>query len=127
MRGGLLHRRGVAVRVLAAATVALIACTASTPPSSTPVEQTRASPTPAPTPIPPLKPAHSVSPSPSPSPACVVPVGLEGDPQALALQAQCRAEQAKIQTEKSRLADSLALAQGSSDSLQQMLESSKAR
>jgi murein DD-endopeptidase MepM/ murein hydrolase activator NlpD len=73
----------------------------------------------------PARPSPAVSPSPSPSPACVVPVGLEGDPQALALQAQCRAEQAKIQTEKSRLADSLALAQGSSDSLQQMLQQTR--
>src|SRR5207244_4424834 len=62
MRGGLLHRRGVAVGALAVATVALIACTTSTPPSTTPVEQAQASPTPAPTPIPPLKPANSVSP-----------------------------------------------------------------
>ena len=62
MRGGLLHRRGVAVGALAVATVALTACTTSTPPSTTPVEQAQASPTPAPTPIPPLKPANSVSP-----------------------------------------------------------------
>jgi murein DD-endopeptidase MepM/ murein hydrolase activator NlpD len=39
--------------------------------------------------------------------------------------AQCRAEQAKVQTEKGKLADSLALAQGSSDSLQQMLKQTK--
>jgi hypothetical protein len=62
MRGGLLHRHVVAVRALALATVALFACTASTPPAATPGDQAQASPTPAPTPIPPLKPAHSVSP-----------------------------------------------------------------
>jgi murein DD-endopeptidase MepM/ murein hydrolase activator NlpD len=50
---------------------------------------------------------------------------MEGDPQELALQAKCRAEQAKVQTEKGRLAESLALAQGSSDSLQQMLKQTK--
>lgn len=70
-------------------------------------------------------PAPAPSPSPSPSPSCLIPPGLEGDPQEQALQAQCRAEQAKVQTEKGKLADSLALAQGSSDSLQQMLKQTR--
>jgi murein DD-endopeptidase MepM/ murein hydrolase activator NlpD len=69
--------------------------------------------------------APAASPSASPTPTCVIPPGLEVDPQEQALQAQCRAEQAKVQTEKAKLADSLALAQGSSDSLQQMLKQTK--
>ena len=62
MRGGLLHRSGAARRALALATVALVACTASTP-QATPTsgDQAQASPLPTATPLPPLKPARSVS------------------------------------------------------------------
>jgi hypothetical protein len=62
MRRGLVHRPIVAARALALATVALIACTATTPPAtSTPGDQAQSSPVPTPTPLPPLKPARSVS------------------------------------------------------------------
>ena len=63
-------------------------------------------------------------PSPPPTPAlnCVIPPGTEGDPQEQALVAMCKAEQNKINSEKDKLAGSIALAQGSSDSLQQMLK-----
>jgi murein DD-endopeptidase MepM/ murein hydrolase activator NlpD len=63
-------------------------------------------------------------PSPPPTPAlnCVIPPGTEGDPQEQALVALCKAEQNKINSEKDKLAGSIALAQGSSDSLQQMLK-----
>ena len=62
MRAGLLHRSVITARALALATVALVACTASTPqatPSQT--EQAQGSPIPTATPIPPIKPARSVS------------------------------------------------------------------
>ena len=63
MRGGLLHRPLIAARALALATVALVACTASTPEATpTPGDQARGSPVPTATPIPPLKPARAVSP-----------------------------------------------------------------
>ena len=61
MRSGLLHRPFLTARALALATVALVACTASTPqatPSSS--DQAQGSPVPTATPIPPLKPARSV-------------------------------------------------------------------
>ena len=62
MRSGLLHRPVIAARALALATVALVACTASTPPAtSTSGDQAQGSPAPTPTPTPPLKPARSVS------------------------------------------------------------------
>jgi hypothetical protein len=61
MRDGLLHIPAIGARALALATVALVACTASTPPASTPTEQAQPSPAPSPTPVPPLKPARSVS------------------------------------------------------------------
>ena len=63
-------------------------------------------------------------PSPPPTPAlnCEIPPGTEGDPQEQALVALCKAEQNKINSEKDKLAGSIALAQGSSDSLQQMLK-----
>jgi hypothetical protein len=62
MRSGLLHRPFLTARALALATVALVACTASTP-QATPTgsEQAQGSPVPTATPIPPLKPARSVS------------------------------------------------------------------
>ena len=68
--------------------------------------------------------AAAPGPSPAPTPAlnCVIPPGTEGDPQEQALVALCKAEQNKINTEKDKLAGNLALAQGSSDSLQQMLQ-----
>ncbi|MDQ2911779.1 MAG: DUF3048 domain-containing protein [Chloroflexota bacterium] len=63
MRPGLLHRPVIAARALALATVALVACTASTPSATpTPGDQAQTSATPIPTPIPPLKPARSASP-----------------------------------------------------------------
>ena len=62
MRGGLLHRSAITARALALATVALVACTASTPQATpSPSEQAQGSPIPTSTPIPPLKPARSVS------------------------------------------------------------------
>ena len=62
MRGGLLHRSAGTARALALATVALIACTASTPQATpTPGDQAQATPPPTPTPLPPLKPARSVA------------------------------------------------------------------
>jgi murein DD-endopeptidase MepM/ murein hydrolase activator NlpD len=70
-------------------------------------------------------PAPQPSPSATPAPSCTVPPGLEGDPQEQALAAQCKAEQAKIETEKGKLSDNLALAQGTSDSLQQMLKQTR--
>ncbi len=61
MRGGLLHRPLIAARALALATVALVACTASTPQASPTLgDQAQASAVPTATPIPPLKPARSV-------------------------------------------------------------------
>src|SRR5258708_39993278 len=79
--------------------------------ASTPVSGIAATPTP--------------SPSPTPAPACTTPPGMQGDPQEQTLYKQCQAEQAKIQTEKSKLSDNLALAQSSSDSLQQMLQQTR--
>jgi hypothetical protein len=62
MRGGLLYRPAITARALALATVALLACTASTPQATPPPsEQAQGSPVPTATPIPPLKPARSVS------------------------------------------------------------------
>jgi hypothetical protein len=62
MRGGLLQRPVITARALALATVALVACTASTPQATpTPSEQAQSSPVPTATPIPPLKPARSLS------------------------------------------------------------------
>ncbi len=62
MQGGLLHRPLITARALALATVALVACTAATPPATpTPDEQAQGSAVPTATPIPPLKPARSVS------------------------------------------------------------------
>ena len=65
------------------------------------------------------------SPSPTPAPSCTIPPGMQADPQEQALYKQCLAEQAKIQTEKGKLSDNLALAQSSSDSLQQMLKQTR--
>ena len=62
MRSGLLHRRANAARALALATVALLACTASTPPTSTPPVQAQESPSPTPTPLPPPRFARSIGP-----------------------------------------------------------------
>jgi len=63
MRGGLAHRSVLTARALVLATVALVACTASTPEATpAPSEQAQATAVPTPTPIPPLKPARSVSP-----------------------------------------------------------------
>jgi murein DD-endopeptidase MepM/ murein hydrolase activator NlpD len=75
----------------------------------------------------PVAAAAAPAPSPSPTPAlnCVIPPGTEGDPQEQALVTLCKAEQNKINTEKEKLASSLALAQGSSDSLQQMLKQTR--
>jgi len=70
-------------------------------------------------------PAPQPSPSATPAPSCTVPPGLEGDPQEQALATKCKVEQAKIQTEKGKLSDNLALAQGTSDSLQQMLKQTR--
>jgi murein DD-endopeptidase MepM/ murein hydrolase activator NlpD len=70
-------------------------------------------------------PAPQPSPSTTPAPSCAVPPGLEGDPTAQALAAKCVAEQAKIQTEKNKLSDNLALANATSDSLQQMLKQTR--
>ena len=65
------------------------------------------------------------SPSPSASPSaaakCVIPAGLEGDPQEQALQNQCLAQAGQIQDQKDKLNTNLSLAQGSATSLQQML------
>lgn len=61
MRSGLLQRHTSAPRALALATVVLLACTASTPPSATP-DQAQGSPAPTPTPLPPPRFARSVSP-----------------------------------------------------------------
>ncbi len=62
MRGGLLHGSIVTARALALATVAIVACTASTPQATpSPSEQAQGSPVPTATPLPPLKPARSVS------------------------------------------------------------------
>jgi murein DD-endopeptidase MepM/ murein hydrolase activator NlpD len=71
--------------------------------------------------------ATAPGPSPAPTPAldCAIPPGTEGDPQEQALVALCKAEQNKINSEKDKLAGSLALAQGSSDSLQQMLKQTR--
>jgi murein DD-endopeptidase MepM/ murein hydrolase activator NlpD len=71
--------------------------------------------------------AAAPAPSPAPSPAlnCDIPPGTEGDPQEQALVALCKAEQNKINSEKDKLSGSLALAQGSSDSLQQMLKQTR--
>jgi hypothetical protein len=58
----LLHRPLITARALAFATVALVACTASTPQGTpTQTEQAQGSPAPTATPIPPLKPARSAS------------------------------------------------------------------
>jgi murein DD-endopeptidase MepM/ murein hydrolase activator NlpD len=70
-------------------------------------------------------PGPQPSPSATPAPSCAVPPGLEGDPTAQALAAKCVAEQAKIQTEKNKLSDNLALANATSDSLQQMLKQTR--
>jgi murein DD-endopeptidase MepM/ murein hydrolase activator NlpD len=70
-------------------------------------------------------PAPQPSPSATPAPSCAMPPGLEGDPTAQALAAKCVAEQAKIQTEKGKLSDNLALANATSDSLQQMLKQTR--
>jgi murein DD-endopeptidase MepM/ murein hydrolase activator NlpD len=69
--------------------------------------------------------APGASPAPTPALNCVIPPGTEGDPQEQALVALCKAEQNKINSEKDKLAGSLALAQGSSDSLQQMLKQTR--
>ena len=62
MRGGLFLRPIITVRALALATVALIACTASTPQTTpSPGEQAQ-SPTPSPTPVPPPRPARAATP-----------------------------------------------------------------
>src|SRR2546423_11691738 len=62
MRGGLLHRPLITVRALVLATVALVACTASTPQGTpTQTKQPKGSRGLTATPIPPLKPARSVS------------------------------------------------------------------
>ncbi len=62
MRGGLLHGSIVTARALALATVAIVACTASTPQATpSPNEEAQGSPVPTATPLPPLKPARSVS------------------------------------------------------------------
>src|SRR5438874_3900686 len=62
MQGGLLHRPAITARALALATVALVACTASTPQATAPPgDQAQASAVPTATPTPPLKPARSIS------------------------------------------------------------------
>ena len=66
------------------------------------------------------------TPTPSPPPPCSIPAGLEGDPTEQKLFAQCQAERARIDTQKGKLSDSLALAKGSSESLKAMLVQTKA-
>jgi murein DD-endopeptidase MepM/ murein hydrolase activator NlpD len=66
-------------------------------------------------------PAQSPSPAPPSASRCDIPPGLEDDPQEQALHAHCLDEVNRIQNEKGKLADSLALAMGSRESLQQML------
>lgn len=75
----------------------------------------------------PPRPAPSPSPSPTPSPAarCPIPAGLEDDPQERQLQKHCIDELQRIQDEKSKLSSSLALAVGSSQSLQEMLDQTR--
>jgi hypothetical protein len=62
MRSGLLQRQRGVARAIALATVALVACTVSTPPAPTPTEQAQGTPAPTPTPLPPPRFARSVSP-----------------------------------------------------------------
>jgi murein DD-endopeptidase MepM/ murein hydrolase activator NlpD len=71
----------------------------------------------------PARPAPAPSPSPSapPEARCQIPAGLEDDPQEKALYQRCLAQVHQIEDEKAKLADSLALAMGSSQSLQEML------
>lgn len=69
--------------------------------------------------------AATPKPGPSPTPSaaakCVVPQGMQGDPQEQALQRQCLAQAGQVQDQKDKLNNNLAAVQGSAESLQQML------
>ena len=73
--------------------------------------------------------ASAATPSPNPSPSaaakCVIPAGLEADPQEQALQKQCLAQADQIQNQKDKLSNNLSLAQGSATSLEQMLQQTR--
>ncbi|MEA2645602.1 MAG: hypothetical protein QOE92_685 [Chloroflexota bacterium] len=69
--------------------------------------------------------ASAAVPSPSPSPSaasrCQVPQGMESDPEEQVLLAQCLSNANRVEDQKTKLNDSLSLAQGSAMSLQDML------
>ena len=73
--------------------------------------------------------ASAATPSPAPSPSaaarCQIPQGMESDPQEQALQAQCVSNANRVNDQKGKLSDSLALAQGSATSLQDMLKQTR--
>jgi murein DD-endopeptidase MepM/ murein hydrolase activator NlpD len=69
----------------------------------------------------PPKAAPSPSPSPSPAPKCQIPPGLEDDPQEQALQKQCQKQVDAINAQKAKLADTVAMAQESQQSLVELL------
>ncbi|MHB8507697.1 MAG: murein hydrolase activator EnvC family protein [Candidatus Dormibacteria bacterium] len=70
---------------------------------------------------PPPAAAPSPTPSPPPRPKCTIPPGTEDDPTEKALYKHCTDELTRIQDQKSRLSGSLALAQGSEQSLRELL------
>ncbi|MDQ6748830.1 MAG: peptidoglycan DD-metalloendopeptidase family protein, partial [Candidatus Dormibacteraeota bacterium] len=75
----------------------------------------------------PAKPAPAPSPSASPNTAtnCVVDPAMQSDPQLAALTARCKADLDAINGNKSKLQDSIALAEGSAVGLQQMLQQTR--
>ena len=74
------------------------------------------------TPPPAPKPKPSPSASPTTANNCVVDPLMSADPQIKALQDHCQADLAAINGDKSKLQDSIAMAQGSVQSLQDMLK-----
>jgi murein DD-endopeptidase MepM/ murein hydrolase activator NlpD len=73
----------------------------------------------------PAKPAPSPSASPSTANNCAVDPAMKSDPQLAALEAHCKADLDAINGDKSKLQDSIALAQGSAAGLQDMLKQTR--
>jgi len=100
-------RSGAAAVVTASLLLAAVPATAATRPARPPA------------------PSPSPSPSPDPTAKCAIPAGMEDDPQEQALHKQCLAQVQQVEDEKAKLQGALAMAQGSSQSLQDMIAQTK--